>query len=88
VVLRILDHPFHRSHLLEKKGGIDLRGKRSRHVSGNFVIVYVVCEECIQNGFRDKGWNDCAFCSGAPLKRVIFLAFDQHDDIYTREWLA
>lgn len=87
VVDRILSDPYHpRSHLLEKKGRIDLRGKRSRHISGNFVIVYRVCEECIQEGFRDKGYNNCSHCTGEPLKAVIFLGFDKHDVIYARQW--
>jgi len=87
LVERMLQHPYNQSHLLNKKRGIDLRGKRSRHLgSGNFCILYMICEECINNGFRDKGYNDCPHCTGQPLKMVIFLAFDKHDDIYAREW--
>lgn len=45
-IRKILGDPYFASHLLKKKGKIDLRGKRSRHLSGNFVAVYLVCEEC------------------------------------------
>lgn len=88
LVSKILEDPTHKSHLLIKKKGIDLRGKRRRHLDSNFVVIYVVCDECIENEFRDKGYNDCAVCTGKPLKRVIFLAFDKHQDIYSREWYA
>ena len=40
VVSRICETPLSRlSHLLDLRNGIDLRGKRRRHVSGNFVII-------------------------------------------------
>jgi mRNA-degrading endonuclease RelE of RelBE toxin-antitoxin system len=87
LVERIVQNPKSRqSHLLKKERGIDLRGKRRRHLSGNFVVVYVVCDECIIKGFRAKRYNDCFGCEGKPLRRVIFLAFDKWDDIYSREW--
>lgn len=88
LVERILADPRWQSHLLGRKKGIDLRGKRSRHFGRNFVIIYTVCDDCITRGFRDQGYNDCAFCTGDPLKRVIFLAFGQHDDIYSQQWKA
>ena len=84
LVQRIPADPFSQSHLLGEKSGIDLRGIRSRHFAKNFVILYMVCDECITKGFREQ--NDCAFCTGEPLRRVIFLAFGPHDDIYTRQW--
>lgn len=86
LVERICENPKHKSHLLKKKKGVDLQGKRRRHLTGNFVVVYVVCDECITKGFRSRGYNDCLGCEGKPLKRVIFLAFDKWDDIYSREW--
>lgn len=86
LVERILADPKWQSHLLEERRGVDLRGKRRRHLGHNFVVVYIVCDECITQGFRDKGYNDCAFCTGEPLKQVVFLAFDRYDDIYSREW--
>ncbi len=88
-VERILKDPFYDSHLLDKQKGKDLRGKRSRHFQKTtYCMVYIVCEECISKGFRDKGYNDCSFCSGAPRKIVIFLAFDTHDEAYSTEWSA
>lgn len=83
---KILKNPKHDSHLLKKTKGIDLRGKHRRHLTGNFVIVYMICDECIENGFRDKGYNNCSNCDGTPRRRVIFLAFDKHEDIYSKKW--
>jgi mRNA-degrading endonuclease RelE of RelBE toxin-antitoxin system len=87
VVNRILEDPFHQSHLLGKKRGIDLRGKRARHFQNTkFVIIFVVCDECIKAGFRASGYNACPSCTGNPDKAVIFLAVSSHADIYTRQW--
>lgn len=86
LVAKICGNPGHKSHLLKKKKRTDLRGKRSRHLSGNFVGVFMVCEECMDKGFRDKGWNACNFCGDIPPKSVVFLAFDKWDNIYKREW--
>jgi mRNA-degrading endonuclease RelE of RelBE toxin-antitoxin system len=88
LVDRILEDPYLDSHLLDKKKGIDLRGKRSRHLTGNFVVVYVVCEECVEKGkeFRARGFNQCSHCPENPGKQVVFLAFAKHDDIYSRTW--
>lgn len=83
---RIVQAPKAQSHLLKKERGVDLQGKRRRHLSGNFVVVYIICDECINKGFKAKGYNDCLGCEGKPLRRVIFLAFDKWDDIYSREW--
>jgi mRNA-degrading endonuclease RelE of RelBE toxin-antitoxin system len=87
LINRILQNPIQSSHLLTKKKGIDLRGKRSRHLTGNFVVVYIVCEECIESGFYDKGYNNCSICKGEPKKRVVFLAFGKHQDVYSKEWI-
>jgi len=84
VVSRILTSPQHRSHLLKYKYGKDLRGKRSRHLSTNFLIIFILCDECIENGFREKGYNNCSFCTGQPEKRVIFLSFGTYDVTYKK----
>ncbi len=87
LVERILEAPkIQQAHFLGFKKGVDLRGKRRRHISNNFVVIYIVCEECLAKGYRAKGYNDCHFCSGNPSNRVIFVAFDKWDDIYAREW--
>lgn len=74
------------SHLLDYKKGIDLQGKRSRRFANHFCIIYMVCDECIDKGFKEQGFNNCYFCTGEPLKRVIFLGFGIHDDVYSRHW--
>jgi hypothetical protein len=87
IVKRVIETPLHpQSHWLERKGKIDLRGKRSRHFASHYCVVYLVCDACINNRFRELGYNNCHFCMGEKLKRVIFLAFGHHDDIYAREW--
>lgn len=87
LVNRILENPYYKSHLLQKVDNIDLRGKRSRHLTGNFVMVYMICEECIKEAFRNK-YNYCQNCAGELIKQVIFLAFDKHQDIYSKEWIG
>ncbi len=86
LVDKILTNPFHQSHLLKKLKGVDLRGKRRRHLTGNFVIIYTVCDECIKLNFQQS--NNCINCNRQPKKRVIFIAFGTHKDIYAREWLG
>jgi len=87
LVERICEAPkIPQAHFLEVKKGVDLRGKRRRHMSNNFVVIYIVCEECIALGHRAKGYNDCHFCSGKKTNHIIFVAFDKWDDIYRRKW--
>ncbi len=82
---KICEDPFCNSHLLKKKG-VDLQGKRSRHLTGNLVMIFIVCDECIKESFHDKGYNNCSFCKNKALQRVIFVAFDKHESIYSKEW--
>ena len=87
LVERILENPKSQlSHLLQFKHGVDLRGKRRRHMSGNYVVIYIVCEECIAKGHRAKGYNNCHFCSEKQSNWIIFVAFDKWEDIYSRKW--
>lgn len=85
VIDRILENPKTQSHLLKKERGIDLRGKRRRHVSGNYVLIYAICDECIL--LKHQIFNNCVdICDGTPKKRIIFFAFDKWDDVYSQEW--
>ena len=86
---RILRDPFVSSHALTVKGEVDLRGKRARHdAGGRFVIIYMVCEECLNRGYREAGFNDCNGCEEIPENGVVFLAYGSHDDVYARYWRA
>lgn len=51
----------------------NLRGKRSGQLDDRFRLIYIVCEECINQD--DKLWNDsdCPDCEGIALKRVRFI---------------
>lgn len=84
LINRILVNPKNNSHLLQQKYRKDLRGKRSRHLSTNFLIVFMACDECIEEGFREKGYNNCSFCTGQPEKRIIFLSFCTYDATYKK----
>ena len=84
LINRILDDPQHESHLLQYKYGKDLRGKRSRHLSKNFLIVFIPCDECIEKGFWDKGYNNCSFCTGQAEKQVVFFSFGTYDVTYRK----
>jgi len=85
---RLLTAPYEAggSHPLGDKEGRDLRGKRGAHVSRNFVIVFMVCEECMHRGYREQGFNACEPCPEAPLKRVMLLAFGPHKKAYGHTW--
>lgn len=84
---KIIESPLRPpAHWLTKVKHIDLRGKCSIHFADDYCVVYLICDACINNGFRDKGYNKCHFCTGVPEERVIFLAFDHHKTIYSREW--
>lgn len=85
---KICTHPYHHSHLLEKRGNIDLRGKRSRVVGNgkNFIIVFMVCEECIRNCWKGV-LNNCECCDDIEdEKTVILLAFGKHERAYRKNW--
>jgi len=87
LVERICEAPkIPQAHFLGVKKGVDLRGKRRRHMSGNYVVIYIVCEECIAKGHRAKGYNNCHFCSEKQSNWIIFVAFDKWEDIYSRKW--
>ncbi len=87
---RLQTAPYHsgKSHLLTTRHGIDLRGKRGAHVSRNFVIIFMICEECINRSFREKGYNQCDPCPQTPEKRLILLAFGPHKEAYGHTWGA
>lgn len=87
LVERICEAPkIPQAHFLSVKKSVDLRGKRRRHMSGDFVVIYIVCEECITMDHRAKGYNNCHFCSGESTNHIIFVAFDKWDNIYSRKW--
>lgn len=78
----ILQNSYHNSELLTKKA-VDLRGKRSARVTRNFRIIYTVCEECINRGFKKKGYNDCPDCSKTePDNEMIFFLVGPREKIY------
>jgi len=58
----------------------NLNGLRSFPFAGNFIIVYIVCEECRRLQQQDK--NRCLQCGQIPDNAVIFLTFGPHDPTY------
>ncbi len=58
----------------------NLNGLRSFPFAGNFIIVYIVCEEC--RSLQQQGINRCLQCGQIPDNAVIFLAFGPHDPVY------
>jgi len=80
---QILSNPYHNSELLQKKK-VDLRGKRSRRITRNFRIVFMICEECVTRGFRAKGFNECAFCTSLDPQEnyVVFMTVGPHERAY------
>jgi len=58
----------------------ELSGLRSFPFAGNFIIIYIVCDECRQLQHQEK--NNCLQCSQIPDNAVIFLVFGPHDATY------
>jgi mRNA-degrading endonuclease RelE of RelBE toxin-antitoxin system len=87
LVLRVLQNPCGPpSHKLKRKK-VDLRGKRARpDEAGRYVVIYMVCQECVAHGYREAGYNNCDRCEDIPQNAVVFLAFGPHDDTYERYW--
>jgi hypothetical protein len=87
---RLRTDPYHAGNSLplDTRHGIDLRGKRGAHMSHNFVIVFMICEESINRSFREKGFNRCEPCPQTPEKRLIRLGFGPHKVAYGHTWGA
>lgn len=58
----------------------NLNGLRSFPFAGNFIIIYIVCEEC--HRLQQQERNRCLQCGQMPDNAVIFLAFGPHDPTY------
>lgn len=58
----------------------NLNGLRSFPFVENFIITYIVCEECRQ--LQQEDINNCRDCGNIPENSVIFLDFGPHDLTY------
>ncbi|MFH1232005.1 MAG: hypothetical protein V1709_10975 [Planctomycetota bacterium] len=58
----------------------DLNGLRSFPFERNFIIIYIVCEECRK--LKHELINQCSICGKTPDNSVIFLLFRPHDEAY------
>ncbi len=84
-VEQVLDDPYRSSELLTIGRWSDLRGKRSVRITKKFRLVFAVCEECLNRGFKDRGFNNCAGCTKTvPDDIVVFLSIGPRDTAYGR----
>jgi len=58
----------------------NLNGLRSFPLQKNFIIIYLVCEECRK--LKQESINQCAVCGKIPVNSVIFLLFGHQDEAY------
>ncbi|MBI4738692.1 hypothetical protein HY772_03895 [Candidatus Woesearchaeota archaeon] len=58
----------------------NLNGLRSFPLQKNFIIIYLVCEECRR--LKQETFNQCTGCGRIPANSVIFLLFGPHDEAY------
>lgn len=72
----ILKNPFELGEPLKR----NLNGLRSFPFAGNFIIIYIICEECRK--LDHQKINKCLKCNEIPENSVIFLAFGPHDFNY------
>lgn len=80
----ILEDPYHNTEALEKKGGHDLRGLRSKRVDKNFRIIFAICEEC-KELFPEKE-KPCRYCDlDLPAKSVVFFTVRPHKIVYKED---
>jgi len=89
--LRRDPYGLHDSHPLEdREGQANLLGKRACHLfNTQFVLVFIVCEECVNQGHYAEGRNRCSDrddCKGQPLKRLLVIAFEVHSKAYSNTW--
>lgn len=76
----ILKDPFNLGEPLK----YNLTGLRSFPFARNFLIIYIICGECIRLQYQEI--NKCGMnCSNIPENTVIFLYFGCHDSAYTTE---
>ncbi len=86
-VERVLADPYGGGHWLTVDKA-DLRGKRGRHdAGGRYVLIYMICRECLDSGYREQGYNACNPCE-ENRANVIFLAYGPHDETYATQWAA
>ena len=81
---RVLEHPYRYAEGLGQGKWRNLKGLRSVHMMrGKYVLLVAICEDCIRNGHLEINLQRCGdICTQEPLKRVVFLAFGQHDSLY------
>lgn len=58
----------------------NLNGLRSFPLAGNYVIVFIVCDDCRR--LRQEETNRCLQCGQIPPATVVFLLFGPHDASY------
>jgi len=62
----------------------NLKGLRSFPFANNFLIIYIICEECRRLQYQKI--NKCGMnCSKIPKNTIIFLYFGCHDTAYRIE---
>ncbi len=81
---RICFVPERKSHLLDKKHGIDWRGKRDRKANGDIILIFGWCREWGEKGFRAQGINDCCGGEAENSNQVVFLALGSHKQVFKR----
>lgn len=77
-----------KDHILQDPFGLgeplkgELCGLRSFRLTKNFVIIFLICEECRKLNHQQR--NKCSQCGNIPPNSVIFLLFAPHDSAYKK----
>jgi len=58
----------------------NLNGLRSFPLTGNYIIIFIVCDDCRR--LKQKEINRCLECGQISSNSVIFLLFGPHDPSY------
>jgi hypothetical protein len=82
----VLEAPYKYSHGLTQGKWSNLKGLRSAPIlGGDMNMILAICEDCMKNGHTKSNIKYCGLhCRHEAEKRVIFIAFGQHDEAYGR----
>ena len=77
VKVRLLENPKQAAHSKRMVG--PSKGLREAHITGNWRVIFTICEECRELGEQDTNKPKCLDCGDQPNETVNFLfVMDPH----------
>jgi len=66
-IANLTEDPYHHTKLMKAQ----YRGKREARINDSDRIVFVICEECGESGFRK--YNQCSDCGDTPKNTLLMV---------------